>query len=74
MPRIVDTARRIGEEVRAERRRQAIDQRKLALVADVAVRTVHRIENGDPTVRLDSVVKVLSALGLDLDVRRRPRR
>jgi len=45
-----------------------MDQRTLALVANVAVRTVHRIEAGEPTVRLDVVVKVLTALGLDLDV------
>jgi y4mF family transcriptional regulator len=62
---------RIASAVRDERRRQDMDQRTLALVANVAVRSISRIENGHPTVRLDVVLRVLAALGLDLDVRER---
>jgi transcriptional regulator with XRE-family HTH domain len=65
------TLARIAEAVRAERRRQGLDQRTLALVADVGVRSVHRIENAQATVRLDILMRVLGALGLDLDVRPR---
>lgn len=61
-------AQELGARVREERRRQAMDQRTLALVANVAVRSVHRVERGEPTVRLDIVLRVLSALGLRLDV------
>ena len=63
---------RIGETVRAERRRQGLDQATLAMVADVAVRSVHRVEHGEATVRLDILVRILQALGLELDVRSRP--
>ncbi len=63
------TSNRIGKRVREERRRQGIDQRTLALVANVAVRSVHRVENGEPTVRLDVLTRILAALGLELDVR-----
>jgi HTH-type transcriptional regulator/antitoxin HipB len=65
------TSRRIGRTVREARRRQGIDQAKLALIANVAVRSIHRVENGGPTVRLDVLVRILSALGLELEVRRR---
>ncbi len=61
-------AQQIGERVRAERRRQGMDQRTLALVANVAVRSVHRIEHGEPRVRLDVVLRVLSALGLRFEL------
>jgi transcriptional regulator with XRE-family HTH domain len=61
-------AQQLGERVRRERRRQGMDQRTLALVANVAVRSVHRIEHGESRVRLDVVLRVLSALGLRLDV------
>ncbi|MFL5818367.1 MAG: helix-turn-helix domain-containing protein [Conexibacter sp.] len=61
-------AQRLGARVRGERRRQGMDQRTLALVANVAVRSVHRVEHGEPTVRLDVVLRVLSALGMRLDV------
>jgi HTH-type transcriptional regulator / antitoxin HipB len=66
---IEEAARQLGERVRSERRRQGMDQRTLALVADVAVRSVHRLEHGEPTVRLDIVLRVLSALGLRLALR-----
>jgi transcriptional regulator with XRE-family HTH domain len=61
----------IAEAVLAERRRQGMDQRTLALVADVGVRSVHRIENAEATVRLDILVRVLEALGLELAIRLR---
>lgn len=64
---------RIADAVRTERARQGMDQATLALVADVAVRSISRIENAHPTVRMDVVLRVLSALGLDLDVRSRGR-
>jgi transcriptional regulator with XRE-family HTH domain len=64
---------RIALAVREERGRQGMDQMTLALVADVAVRSVSRIENAHPTVRVDVVLRVLAALGLELDVRSRER-
>jgi len=65
---------RIAEAIRTERARQGLDQATLALIADVAVRSVSRIENAHATVRMDVVLRVLSALGLELDVRSRERR
>jgi len=62
------TLERIAHTVREERRRQQMDQRTLALVANVAVRSVSRIENAQATVRLDVLLRVISALGLRLDV------
>jgi len=51
-----------------------MDQARLALIANVAVRSIHRVENGEPTVRLDVLTRILSALGLELEVRRRSTR
>lgn len=64
------TSRQIGDRVRDERRRQHMDQRTLALVANVGVRSIHRVEHGEPTVRLDVLMRILAALGLRLDVHR----
>jgi transcriptional regulator with XRE-family HTH domain len=61
-------SQRIGQRVRDERRRQGMDQRTLATVANVAVRSVHRVEHSEPTVRLDVLTRILGALGLKLDV------
>jgi y4mF family transcriptional regulator len=68
MAGIESTSRRIGQRVRDERRHQGMDQRTLAMVANVAVRSVHRVEHGEPTVRLDVLMRILSALGLRLDI------
>lgn len=65
------TAERIANAVREERHRQGLTQETLALVADVAVISVHNIERGKATVRLDTIERVLSALGLALHVRPR---
>jgi transcriptional regulator with XRE-family HTH domain len=62
------TSQRIGQRIREERGRQGMDQRTLATVANVAVRSVHRVEHGEPTVRLDVLTRILAALGLRLDV------
>jgi hypothetical protein len=35
------------------------------------VRSVHRVEHAEPTIRLDTLLKILGALGLELSVRRR---
>lgn len=62
------TSKLIGQRVRDERRRQGMDQRTLAMVANVGVRSIHRVEHGEPTVRLDVLTRILTALGLRLDV------
>jgi y4mF family transcriptional regulator len=62
------TSKLIGQRVRDERRRQGMDQRTLSMVANVGVRSIHRVEHGEPTVRLDVLTRILTALGLRLDV------
>ncbi len=61
----------IAGRVREERRRQGMDQKTLALVANVGVRSVHRIESGEQTIRLDILLRVLTALGLRITLRSR---
>ncbi|HUN78463.1 MAG TPA: helix-turn-helix transcriptional regulator [Solirubrobacteraceae bacterium] len=65
--------REIARRVRDERRRQGMDQRTLALVANVGVRSIHRIESGEQTIRLDILLRVLRALGMQLTVTSRAR-
>jgi y4mF family transcriptional regulator len=61
----------IAAAVRRERHEQQLRQDELALVAGVSVRSVHQIEAGKPTTRLDVLERVLSALGLTIEVRSR---
>jgi transcriptional regulator with XRE-family HTH domain len=61
-------ASRIAIAVRHERLRQQLSQDELALAAGVSVRAVHQIEAAKPTARLDTLERVLTALGLSLRV------
>jgi y4mF family transcriptional regulator len=49
--------------LRAARRQLGLTQPQLALAAGVGVRFIVDLEAGKPTVRLDSVMRVLNALG-----------
>ncbi len=63
--------RPLGEAVRQRRREFNLTQEQLAELAGVAVRTVHEVEHDKPTIRLDSLNRVLEALGLELHIRLR---
>jgi y4mF family transcriptional regulator len=64
----------IGQRIREERHRQGLTQEQLAMVANVATRSLHRIETGEAKVRFDVIVRILAALGLELDLRKRGER
>jgi len=61
-------ALRIATAIRRERLRQELRQDELALAAGVSVRAIHQIEAAKPTARLDTIERVLEALGLSLRV------
>ncbi|HVQ59974.1 MAG TPA: helix-turn-helix domain-containing protein [Solirubrobacterales bacterium] len=65
------TAREVGQAVRRSRKTLGLRQDELALAAGVSTRTVHQIETGKPTSRLDGLTRVLEALGLRLVVEER---
>ena len=71
MPPLDSTPEQIARLVREERRLQGLDQEQLALVANVAVRSIHRIEHAEKTVRFDILLRVMDALGLRIKVERR---
>ena len=66
------TIEEIGSAVRQARLAQGLRQDELAAAAGVGLRFLVELERGKPTVRLDKVLAVLSALGCRLDVTPRP--
>lgn len=65
------TAREVGAAVRRSRHALGLRQDELALAAGVGTRTIHQIESGKRTSRLDSLAAVLEVLGLRLKVEER---
>lgn len=53
----------LGDALRAARKQLGLTQSQLALAAGVGVRFIVDLEGGKPTVRLDSVMRVIDALG-----------
>jgi y4mF family transcriptional regulator len=63
-----DSEIRWGEVVRQRRRQLGLRQDELAALAGVSVRSVHAVEASKPTVRLDVLLAVTSALGLAVSI------
>lgn len=59
---------RLAAEVRARRGSLRLTQRDLADMAGVSERFVRFVEQGKPSIQLDSLVAVLEILGLELQI------
>lgn len=57
----------IGTSVRVTRKRLGMTQSELALVSGVGLRFIHDLERGKPTIRLAPTLRVLAALGIQLE-------
>jgi len=71
MERRIDTAERVGEVVRDRRHQLGLTQTQLAGAAGTTLRVLSEIENGKATVQLDTLMRLLRALGLELVARTR---
>lgn len=63
----------IGQAVRTARKVMGLTQPELAAAAGVGLRFLVELERGKPTVRLDRMLAVLDALGLELQIAPRGR-
>lgn len=63
---IDDIASDLGRTIAARRKKLGVSQQELAELAGVSVRVLSSLERGKPTIRLDTLVPVLDALGLEL--------
>lgn len=59
----IKSPQELGDALRNARKRLGLTQPQLALVAGVGIRFIVDLEGGKPTVRLDSVLRVIEALG-----------
>jgi y4mF family transcriptional regulator len=58
----------LGDALRAARKHLGLTQPELALAAGVGVRFIVDLEAGKPTVRLENVLRVIDALGGELQL------
>jgi HTH-type transcriptional regulator/antitoxin HipB len=67
----IDIPEILGPLVRRRRRELGLTQEEVAGVAGTGVRFISDLETGKRSVQLDTLLKVLAALGLQLIVRTR---
>jgi HTH-type transcriptional regulator/antitoxin HipB len=57
----------LSDIIRFHRKRSGLTQQELAELADVGKNLVYGLENGQESVRLDNLLKVLRVLNIELD-------
>ena len=58
----------LGRALRERRRQQGLTLVEAAGLINVGIRFLSELENGKPTVRLDKVLRVVAAMGLQLQL------
>lgn len=62
----------LEQDIAKMRKAAGLTQVELSRRANVGLRFVRELEQGKPTVRLDKVKQVLSLLGCELTIRKKP--
>ncbi len=62
----IHTAADLGKAIRNQRKADGLTLAETAGLTNVGIRFLSELENGKPTVRLDKVLRVVNALGLQL--------
>lgn len=68
------TAKQIGAIVRRARRNAGLTQTELGKHTSLRQATVSRLENGEPAMRISTLLDVLAALGLEIIIDTRGKR
>ncbi len=68
----IRSPRQLGDALRAARKQLGLTQPQLALAAGVGVRFIVDLEAGKPTLRLENVLRVIDALGGEIELRDLP--
>jgi HTH-type transcriptional regulator / antitoxin HipB len=64
----IRSPQQLGNALRAARRQLDLTQPQLALAAGVGVRFIVDLEAGKPTVRLENILRVVDALGGEIQL------
>ena len=64
----IRSPQQLGAALRAARKQLKLTQPQLALAAGVGVRFIVELEAGKPTVRLENVLRVIDALGGEIQL------
>lgn len=66
--RSIRSPQQLGEALRGARKQLGLTQPQLALAAGVGVRFIVDLEAGKPTLRLENILRVIDALGGEIQL------
>lgn len=64
----IHSTQQLGQALRAARKHLGLTQSQLALAAGVGLRFIVDLEAGKPTLRLETVLRVIEALGGEINL------
>lgn len=64
----IDSTQQMGKALRGARKKLGLTQAQLALAAGVGVRFIVDLEAGKPTLRLETVLRVIDSLGGEINL------
>lgn len=62
------TTEKLGQEIKARRKRLGMNQAELAMVSGTGVRFISDLENGKPSCELGKTLSVLANLGFEIQI------
>ena len=68
MSELARSPEQLGNAIRRARKKRDMSQSELGEKAGLRQETISLIENGNPAAKLETILAVLSALGLELEV------
>lgn len=68
MPQIVRLPRQLGAQIHSARIAQNLSQKELASRVGLRQKTISAIENGSEGTKLDTLLSVIAALNLDMQI------
>ena len=68
MKALARNAKQIGNAIRSERKRKSLSQKQLASMAGLRQASISGLENGIANTKLQTLLLVLAALGLEFQI------
>ncbi len=72
MSELARSPEQLGNSIRRARKKRGMSQSELGKKAGLRQETISLIENGNPAAKLETILAVLSALNLELQIHPRP--
>ncbi|MDD3375246.1 MAG: helix-turn-helix transcriptional regulator [Candidatus Omnitrophica bacterium] len=68
MIELIKNTKQLGQVIRKRRKELKLTQKEVSDLCNTGNRFISELENGKPTVQLEKVLKIINALGLEVQI------